>query len=437
MTKDSYSLRVGSGLNYACLRCGRCCRRWYAPISREEAERLKSLDWSGEKELNLPEAFTVNIKGRTYLAHRENGDCVFLDPETYACRIHACFGSQEKPLGCRLYPLNLQRTFEGEVSVNLRFDCPAVQQQHGPALTAQNQPEVQTAVQLLQFPPAFDETDTAGLSCEAIELIVDGARQLLHRNDLGAGEKSLILMNYKRRLEGLGAAFLNDIGTMREVMPSFLDRTISQVHSKRFKRLKLISRMAFRQWLVLMFRRDEDIPQSGLLTRLGRGAASVKLTTGFGSLHAVGHVHPDYPLSHAPIFPSRGETRYADVEILARQGETAASADAGDPFSLYWRFFEARLETLQFFGPAVYGKSFFDGLRGLIQTYAVVLAAARYHAAARGNTELEESDVAYGVGVVDHNFDKCTPWQARLQNSFEAYFDNWRYGLLLRRLGWA
>ena len=45
--------------------------------------------------------------------------------------MHASFGSKCKTISCRAYPFEFMRTFDDEITVAARFDCPSIQQDSG------------------------------------------------------------------------------------------------------------------------------------------------------------------------------------------------------------------------------------------------------------------------------------------------------------------
>jgi lysine-N-methylase len=75
-------------------------------------------------------------RNRYRLAHQDDGACVFLDKKGL-CRIHAKFGEPAKPLACRVYPYAVHPAGQQQLTVSLRFSCPSVVQNLGPAVASQ------------------------------------------------------------------------------------------------------------------------------------------------------------------------------------------------------------------------------------------------------------------------------------------------------------
>ncbi len=63
------------------------------PLTRSDIERIKSLGYSEDY-------FVVYDEDGIPRLRNVDGHCVFLDPETGACKIYPW-----RPMGCRLYPL--------------------------------------------------------------------------------------------------------------------------------------------------------------------------------------------------------------------------------------------------------------------------------------------------------------------------------------------
>lgn len=414
---------ITSRLNYTCIQCGLCCtRKWYVGLTPEEIEKLKKLKWDNDHrpEYDSP---SITFGGGLHLAHRENGSCIYFDPEKMNCRIHAKFGEAAKPIGCRVYPLTIHPTFENHLSASLRFDCPAVKEQQGPKLTKQQKEVVKTA-DLLKFPPYFDTDDLSQLSPKTVKLIVDGALKIAEKKEYAPEMRMLALSDFIKRLEGLGISFLNDEATMEEIMPSFIDRSLKNVVEKRFKKVKAFSAAAFRVWLSVLFRRDEVIVTLPFPTRLKRHAALWSILIGKGNFHALGMEHPDFPLAQMQLFDDR---KNRDKETAEGLLET---------WDCYWKFLTSKLETMQFFGSAYYGAPFFKGLKGLLHTYPLVLGASLVHMNSEKRNNLTAEDVKYGVSAIDHGWGRLPAFAMHLLKSFEIFFSSAKYGKLLHSLGW-
>jgi Fe-S-cluster containining protein len=121
-------------LRFTCSRCGDCCRGWNVMLGPGERERLEALDWTRvSPELAEIRAFDER-SGRTALARRSDGSCIYLGPANQ-CRIHEAFGESAKPLLCRLYPFGFFAV-GASVGVDVSFACRAVSQDRGEPLSS-------------------------------------------------------------------------------------------------------------------------------------------------------------------------------------------------------------------------------------------------------------------------------------------------------------
>ena len=411
------TINIVQNQRFTCVQCGRCCRRWHVALSAAEIRSLENLQWRQDDD--PPQQIVTTISGHPYIAHRANGDCAFLDPATSLCRIHGRFGPGAKPLGCRVYPLNVVSTYWNEVSVTARMDCPAVQQNVGTPL-AEQRDDIEKCARLLGIKGGFSSDDLEELSPAAVGLIVNA---LLESIDSTAAvtpaQRSLGLVIAVERLRTLGIEFLNDTATLEDVLPSVMTRVAEAAAQKHHRPVRVLSRALFRQWLAAYLRRYEDIVQKGYLARLARTWDLCLVFIGRGSFHRLGAEHPNLPLAEAGFFRSPG---------------TPAEEPDADVWECYWRFLKSRLVSLQFFGRAYYDLPFFTGLSALALTYPLVAAAAQCQAKARGTDGIAAGDVQYAVGAVDHNFGRCRLLQAHLWRSVEIYFKYPRYGRLLAAL---
>ena len=359
------TVHIARNQNYGCIQCGQCCRRFHVRLTEAEVTRLQALDWGAEPD--VPRDFTHRLGGHTYFQRRADGGCVFLDGQTGACRMHARFGFDVKALTCRGYPHNLASTWRDEVAVVARLDCPAVQQHAGKPLEA-NRRQIEHLVEELGTRGSFTVRQLEGLNRETVKRLTRVLVGLIEEHGKRSpGALAYTLFLAAERWQALGASFLNDSETLEAVLPSLLAGVRDEAAARPAERLGLLSKALFREWLAACCRRDEELVRPGLAIRLHRSAALAAYALGVGSLRAMGQEHPDLSLRRVRLF-------------AAGEGWEPSSPDAWEAF---WRLLVARLEGPQFFGVAYYDQPFFTGLRALLQSYALVLAAARTHAAAR------------------------------------------------------
>src|SRR4051794_21060190 len=118
-------LQVLDDERFTCGSCTNCCRHWHVELLPGEEQRIAGLKLVNDQNVLLRHA------GKTFLAHRPNGACVFLNESNGRCLIHEQFGADPKPLGCRLFPFQISPTFPGAATVTARYECPTVRKNHG------------------------------------------------------------------------------------------------------------------------------------------------------------------------------------------------------------------------------------------------------------------------------------------------------------------
>src|SRR5690606_18823712 len=139
--------------------------------------------------------------------------------------------------------------------------------------------------------------------------------------------------------------------------------------------------------LVAYLRRDDGFVLRGRSARLRRtwGMLGLFLTSGRGS--DLGPEHPDLPLSRSILFQSGVE-----------------HPDHID-WSIYTDLLRVRLQAYQFFGSTNFDLGFWDGLRSLLFTFPLVIAAAKWASIARDEPipRITQADIDYAVGAIDHS----------------------------------
>ena len=379
------NLLLGPGLRCGCVRCGDCCRWRLVSLDQPEVERLQRLQWPSPLGMNA----VCRIGGHPYLAHRANGDCIYLDPQKSLCRLELQHGHSAKPVGCRVYPLNLVTVLPDTVSCGVRFDCPAIQQGAG-KLLAEQRPRITGFVAEMGFDGQVDGESLAGLSPETVTRLAEFLSEVATGEDATPATGGVAMLLVVRRLRGLGATFLNDWTTLREVLPSLRNRMRAEAAALLAcpRRPGAFNRGLFRLCFAGYLRRDQYFVAQPFRARLRRTWHLLRIFFGGGRFSALAPEHPDAP----PPALGRG------VRIEA---EPAA-------WTVWRRWLDGRLRTLQFFGRAWYHGSFFDGADALAATAPLIVAAAVAHAAGRGQggtiIVVTAADVEYAVGAIDHGF---------------------------------
>ena len=122
---------------WSCHQCGVCCRGSVVPLSEDDVARLQSQRWEEHADFRGTHVMLrQSWLGHEYrLAHRDDGSCVFLDPDGL-CRIHKELGFDAKPLVCRMFPLQIVPR-DNVAIVTLRRACPSAAADKGTAVADQ------------------------------------------------------------------------------------------------------------------------------------------------------------------------------------------------------------------------------------------------------------------------------------------------------------
>jgi hypothetical protein len=302
------------------------------------------------------------------------------------------------------------------VSAIARLDCPAVQQNAGRTLTSQRR-EIEGLVEELNPRRPFTLRIQDGMEREAVEAMVSLLLDIMRDTaPTTPGKRASVFQDMVIRLEKI-KDFANDSDALQEMLPNLLAKARAAGEQRTSAKLGGFSRAVFRSWLAACLRRDTEMVRPSVAQRVLRMWTMLQITLGFGSLNRLGWEHPHNSLAQYPFFGAQPEP----------------SDDA--VWESYRRWLISRLEAYQFFGVTYYDEPFFVGLRALSLTYPLVLAAARHHSRSRGAIRIEEPDVHYGIGAIDHTLGRSplmqhTPWRI-VENHFFT-----RWGKLLAALGW-
>ncbi len=381
----------------------------------EEIERIRALPWP-ESDQELVADFWHQLNGFPYFRRKSTGECIFLT-EAGVCLMHQRFGFDCKALTCRGYPLNLVSTFPGEVSALLRMDCPAVIRNQGPLLS-QSRRDIEALAAEMRFREGFSRQQCDELERPVIELLCEVLRQELADETLPPGQKACHLWQLQQRWQKLGPIFLNDLPTLKMVLPSVRAKSRADLVDLPKLGLRAFSRAYFRQLLSNYCQRDEEMLDTSLAKRCRRTFEMLKMLIGRSNLRQFGLEHPDFPLSRVRLFR-------APTETIPKPAI----------WESYWRFLAVRLECYQFFGFAYYEQSFFTGLAALLLTYPLALAHARIQAASQGRDEIAAADVEYAVGAIDHCHGRSPRLKFQSCRQTEKYFCADRYANLVFALG--
>lgn len=137
---SSESQQLDPAARFACSGCGHCCDQpWATGISEANAAVYDAVDWGATfpqlRNRRLYHRRKIGGKAVLELAKGRGNRCVFLSDDN-RCMVHATLGLRAKPQMCQQFPF-LPVTTAGVQRVSVNYGCPAVCNDHGPALAEQ------------------------------------------------------------------------------------------------------------------------------------------------------------------------------------------------------------------------------------------------------------------------------------------------------------
>jgi lysine-N-methylase len=366
-------------------------------LSAQEKERLEQQGWTVAEGVD-PSQMIVSGLNQNRLGHQVDGACVFLDANQ-RCRIHLKFGEAAKPLACRLYPLLIYPA-GNKILVGLRFSCPTAAANQGRPLAEYAAeagrlaravlpdgsedlppppvaatpglewpdflrfvrwlevtfaaPNVPVALKLLR---ALKWLENVERGC--LDLITgESADEILEALVRSAGEK-LPGLEAQERPSRFGNLLLRRLALEHAQTTTVADRAVSSLH----------------RWKIL-------------------GAA-------FWFLSASGCT----PVVREEL----KRVRFADLEQSF--GPLPAAAEA-----LLDRYFQVKIQSLQFCGKGFYDCPLIEGFRNLALLYPIIIWLSRWRALSGGRNRLTEADVIKTVAMVDYHYGVAphVNWRTRL-----------------------
>jgi lysine-N-methylase len=373
--------------NWDCHGCTDCCRAYRVGVTDDERKRIEAQSWDSDPAMHGTKFFVRDgwFSGKYRLNHRTDGACVFLD-EKGGCRIHNKFGSEAKPLACRIYPIVLVPA-GNHWRVGLRYACPSAVNDQGRPLSAHQ-------AMIREFAAALEEREHLAGRIQAVPMLQRA--QTVSWSDLVLFINAFrgFVEDERRPLEWRLRKMLAVIELCRQSrfdkitgdrLKEFLEVIGEGVnpdvpaHVEAVAPPGWIGRILFRQAVAIYARKDSG-PHRGI-SKHGRLAllwAAWKFATGKGR---VPRVHGLIP-----------ETTFEQVD--APSGPLPEMC-----IQLLTRYYRVKIESGQFFGPTNFRRRFWDGLESLLLTYPAILWLGR---ALRDQPR--EDAIASAVRIVDDNF---------------------------------
>ena len=373
--------------NWDCHGCGECCREYVVTVTDAERERILSQGWEQDPRYAGIPLFvkTGSWRKPTYRVNtRADNTCIFLD-ESGRCRIHAKFGSEAKPLACRIYPFVLVPAGD-HWRVGIRFACPSAADNKGRPLNA-------SIADLRDFAQALESREGVGdrtappplqvgkyVSWDDLERFNRAILAIIARPDSPIDYRlrlclALALLCRHSKFETVAGPRLSEfLGVVTESLSAETERDPEQIAPPGW-----IGRILFRQAAAIYGRRDTG-PRRGVSAR-GRLA-----------------------LLWAAWRFARGSGRVPRVHGLMPEATFAAMEKPAGPLppiseGMLTRYYQVKVESMHFFGPTNFHQPYWDGLESLLLTFPVVMWLSRAF-----TDRSREEAVTLALRIVDDNF---------------------------------
>lgn len=364
---------------------------WDIPVTREEKKRIENLKIPGFDFKN--EEFFIQEKkfSHLYLIKKRDNKCTFLDDDGL-CIIHKLHGEAVKALACRLYPFHILKWEDGKPSASFRFDCVAVSENNGRKITERQS-------EMKKF---LGELEKSGKRSNAKYNHQLQPKLSALRNIASAYKAILFEDNIDMQLKVYYAArlldFHEDPANKNDIMNpqiEFKEDALAYIRENtenleyvitESEKPDKIQTMVFNYILSGFARVDEEVLlKSFLVGRISRAKSILKFILNKGSLQELGQDYPD-------------TTGLAPFQVMEKYKINQAGLD------ILKRYFAVQLESLHFCGNPGLNLTFVEGLRHLLLTYPMIIAAAALKTAADKKNSITPENVAYAIRIIDHTF---------------------------------
>jgi len=395
----SSRIETPAGQNWSCHSCGNCCSgHMLIPLSIAEKERIEKQGWTQADGVDASKMVVAGIN-QYRLGHKADGACVFLDDKK-RCRIHAKFGEAAKPLACRLFPLFVLPAGK-KVFVGLRFSCPSAAANQGKLLAERAGELAQLAGEVLpdgfEYLPAPAVATTAGLAWPDFLRFVRWLSATFVPDNIPVALKILRAQYWLNQVE---RSYFDQIsGDSADEILEALVRSASEKLPALPSPVEMPSRFG------QLFLRMMVLEHAQVTTVADRSVASTHrwkmLLAAMRFMSASGRT--------PPVRAELKRVRFSDVEKSF--GPLPAGAEA-----LLNRYFQVKIQSLQFCGKGFHNCSLTEGFRNLALMYPIIIWFARWLAVSEGRTTLTESDMQKAVSMADHQygFAPYVSWRTRL-----------------------
>lgn len=377
-------IRTAGEEHWDCQSCGVCCRGSIILLSDADRQKIREQRWEDDSDYRERKLFVRDGRAGSgeRLAQRADGSCVFLTTAG-RCRIHEKFGSEAKPLVCRVFPLQLVPREKNAV-LTLRRACPSAALDEGRALE-EHLPEVKRLVAADELKIALPEQEIVDQSAwKQANRVMAAAARIFNDERFPPVRRVVHALLFAKLLERARTAKLDE--TKYGELIALLEPSVIAEASPYFAERKPPSSLGgllFRLTVAEYVRLHPDYhPPQGYFPRLKLFGALSKMLRGRGSLPAL---HPTFPPTTFTAFN----------EPLATANPALLRPDLQKPLE---RYLATSAASYQYALANRSSWSIVQSIRALAMTFPIALYLLRWAAAGREPTK---DDVARIIATLD------------------------------------
>lgn len=377
-------IRTTGAEHWDCQSCGICCRGSIILLSAADRQKLREQRWEEDPDYRQQQLFVRDRRAGSgeRLSQRPDGSCVFLT-SAGRCRIHEKFGSEAKPLVCRVFPLQLVPREKSAV-LTLRRACPSAALDAGRSLE-EHLPEIKRLIAADELKITLLEPETiAQPAWKQANRVMAAAARIFNDERFPPVRRVVHALLFAKLLERARTANMDEgkfgeliallePSAIAEASPFFADR----------KPPSSLGGLLFRVTVAEYVRLHPDYrPPQGLFARLKLLSALTTMLRGRGAL----------PALHATFPPT---TFAALNEPLATSHPALLRPEIQKPLE---RYLATTAASYQYALANRSSWSIVQSIRALAMTFPIALYLLRWATAGR---EPMPADVAQIVATLD------------------------------------
>jgi Fe-S-cluster containining protein len=377
-------IRTAGEEHWDCQSCGVCCRGSIILLSEADRQKIREQHWEEDPDYRQLKLFVRDGRAGSgeRLAQRTDGSCVFLT-DAGRCRIHEKFGSEAKPLVCRVFPLQLVPREKNAV-LTLRRACPSAALDEGRSLEV-HLPEIKRLVVADELKIALPEPETiAQPAWKQANRVMAAAARIFNDERFPPVRRVVHALLFAKLLERARTAKMeeNKFGELIALLEPSVIAEASPYFAER-KPPSSLGGLLFRLTVAEYVRLHPDYrPPQGYFPRVTLFRALTRMLRGRGALPGL---HPTFP---STTFAALNEPLSSSHPALLRP-------EIQKPLE---RYLATSAASYQYALANRSSWSIVQSIRGLAMTFPIALYLLRWATAGREPTK---DDVARVVATLD------------------------------------